>query len=631
MIPLQTFSDSVKADVNAEALIATLGKNKLIYNSNPQHNVISRPLASNDVFNWNTAYGLYVQGKELFDQKLYAEAEIKLKASLEKDALFTPALLQTAILQYRNLQYEPALQNIKKCLQFNTHDGETNYYYGLINLALGNETDAIEGFSISTLSPSFKSPAFTELAKLYCKKEMYKDAIAYADKAVLQNATNVNAYLVKAVAHRKAGNAAEAETTLKTILQIDPINHFARYEQYLLHPDSSANKNFYSLIRNELPGETYTEMAIWYYTTGCIEEAKDLFKRMEPNPESTGWLAFLNNQPADFTNVSAALAFPFRAETAMVFEQLLQKQQDWMLKYQLGLIYHDRNRMAESRGLLLSCKDEPTFAPFYVVRSQVMNTDTTQALADLKRAAQLDATGWRYQKLLAEYYMSHNQPEQALTIATVFHKQHPDNLIMGMLYAKALLLNKNYVETDKLLTGLQILPFEGATEGKQLYREAKLMQAVAALQQKKYAVAKKLIEQGKLWPENLGVGKPYEDNIDTRLEDWMLYLTEQKKNGPKAKALLNKIINFKPATENTINNFLPSNALITALAISKANDNNQAKLWLEQQATKFPGYKEVFNWSAGILKGEALENNPEGAEDRNFNILMALKEGGFLQ
>ncbi|MFT3949637.1 MAG: DUF5107 domain-containing protein [Agriterribacter sp.] len=629
--PLQTFSDSVKADVNAEALIATLGKNKLIYNSNPQHNVISRPLASNDAFDWNTAYGLYVQGKELFDQKLYPEAEIKLKASLKKDALFIPALLQMAVLQYRNMQYEPALQAIKQCLQFDTHDGETNYYYGLINLALGNETDAIEGLSIATLSPSFKSPAFTELARLHCKKEMYKDAIAYADKAVLQNATNVNAYLVKAVANRESGNVTGAEHVLQTILQIDPINHFARYEQYLLHPDSSTSKNFYSLIRNELPGETYTEMAIWYYTTGCIEEAKDLFKRMEANPESTSWLAFLNNETADFTNVSAALAFPFRAETAMVFEHLLQKQPDWMLKYQLALIYRDRNRIAESKDLLLSCKDEPAFAPFYVVRSQVMNTDTTQTLADLKRAAQLDATGWRYQKLLAEYYMGHNQPEKALAIATAFHKEHPDNLIMGMLYARMLLLNKKYAETDRLLTGLQIIPFEGATEGRLLYREAKLMQAVAALQQKKYSVAKKFIAQGKLWPENLGVGKPYEDNIDTRLEDWMLYLTGQKKDGPAAKALLNKIISFKPATENTISNFLPSNALITALAISKANGKDQAKEWLEQQAAKFPEHKKVFNWSEGVLKGESLENTPEGAEDRNFNILMALKEGGFLQ
>lgn len=628
--PLQTFSDSIKADINADALIATLGRNKLVYNSNPQHSIISRPLVSNDAFNWNTAYGLYMQGKEFFDQKLYPEAEIKLKESLEKDSLFIPAILQMAILQYRNLQYEQALQNIKQCLQFDTHNGESNYYYGLINLVLGNETDAIEGLSIAALSPSFKSPAYTELAKLYCKKQMYTDAITYADKALLWNATNVNAYLVKAVANRKIGNTIEAEHTLQATLQIDPINHFARYEQYLLHPDSSSNKNFYSLIRNELPGETYTEMAIWYYTTGCIEESADLFKRMEPNPESACWVAFLNNQPVNFTNVSAALAFPFRAETAAVFEQLLQKQSHWMLKYQLALIYRDRNRMAESKDLLMSCKEEPAFAPFYVMRAQVIHNDTTQALADLKKAVALDTEAWRYQKLLAEYYMAHNQPEKALSIATDFSQRRPYNLIMGMLYARTLLLNKKYAETDKLLTGLQIIPFEGATEGKMLYREAKLMQAVAALQQKKYSVAKKFIEQGMLWPENLGVGKPYDDYTDNRLEYWMLYLAETNKTGKKAGALLQKITSFSPATENTISNFLPSNALITSLAYSKAKGKDQARLWLNQQEKEFPAYKDIFDWSRKVLEGESITGIPESKRDSNLDILMAMQQAGLL-
>jgi hypothetical protein len=37
---------------------------------------------------------------------------------------------------------------------------------------------------------------------------------------------------------------------------------------------------------------------------------------------------------------------------------------------------------------------------------------------------------------------------------------------MGMLYAKTLLLNKNYAAADAFLTKLKILPFEGATIGK---------------------------------------------------------------------------------------------------------------------------------------------------------------------
>ena len=94
---------------------------------------------------------------------------------------------------------------------------------------------------------------------------------------------------------------------------------------------------------------------------------------------------------------------------------------------------------------------------------------------------------------------------------------------MGMLYAKTLLLNKKYAAADAFLTKLEILPFEGATAGRQLYHEAKLMQAVTEMKNKQYKKALQFIADAKLWPENLGVGKPYDENIDERLENWLNY------------------------------------------------------------------------------------------------------------
>jgi len=63
-----------------------------------------------------------------------------------------------------------------------------------------------------------------------------------------------------------------------------------------------------------------------------------------------------------------------------------------------------------------------------------------------------------------------------------------------------LLLNKKYVAADAFLTKLEILPFEGATIGRQLYHEAKLMQAVAEM---KTTIQKALqfIADAKLWPQ----------------------------------------------------------------------------------------------------------------------------------
>src|SRR5262249_27209881 len=146
-------------------------------------------------------------------------------------------------------------------------------------------------------------------------------------------------------------------------------------------------------------------------------------------------------------------------------------------------------------------------------------------------------------KLFGEYYLRQKQNASAMSITGSYYKQHPENYIIGMLYAKTLLLNQKYREADALLSKLNIIPFEGATEGRQLYREAKLMEAIDAMQGKDYNGALQFIGEARLWPENLGEGKPYDVDIDERLEYWMSYVCYQKLNKKKeANAVLQPII-----------------------------------------------------------------------------------------
>ena len=141
---------------------------------------------------------------------------------------------------------------------------------------------------------------------------------------------------------------------------------------------------------------------------------------------------------------------------------------------------------------------------------------------------------------------------------------------MGMLYAKTLLLNKRYKESDALLTRLNIIPFEGATEGRELYREAKLMQATQEIQKKNYKKALQFISESKLWPLNLGSGKPYDEDIDTKLEDWMSYLIYEKtKKIDLAKASLERISKGK-------NNSPQATQLVTALTMEKQDQKQEA-------------------------------------------------------
>ena len=45
-------------------------------------------------FDWNSAYGLYTQGEQWLNQKVWDKAEQYLKQSVDKDPYFAPALVR---------------------------------------------------------------------------------------------------------------------------------------------------------------------------------------------------------------------------------------------------------------------------------------------------------------------------------------------------------------------------------------------------------------------------------------------------------------------------------------------------------------------------------------------------------
>ena len=622
--PLSTFADSLRYNGNAMNITVTVGGTKLKYSSDPKFNVTSRPLAAPEDFNWKSVYGLYLEGREAMDQKMYPRAEEKLKAAFELDNNHIPTLLRLAELYLRNLRYDEALEFARRALSIDTHDGETNYYYGLINDRMGNTTDAKDGFSIATLSSEYRSAAYTGLCRSYLKEDDYSRALGYAERALDFNRYNIEALQMKAVIARKLGNKTKSEDVLSIIISYDPLSHFARFEKYLSDNKDQSRIDFLSMIRNELPTETFMELAVWYFNTGCSEETLKLLSLSPVTPESEYWLSFIQNRRIDFSQIKPDYSFPFRWETAMVIESIMKTDDHWLLKYHLALIYRDRNRIDESVSLMKLCGDKPDFAPFYVTRAEMLKeTDEVQSEKDLKMALSIDKQ-WRYQQSLANFYISHGKYDKALEITTPFYKSHPDDFRMGTVHARALLLSKKYREADALLTGLNIIPVEGATGGREMYREAKLMQAALLIQKKNYSGAMKFIAQSDLWPENLGVGKPYEEDIDMRLENWMSYLclTGMKKSD-EAKLKLEKVIEFSPRIENTVRNFIPSNAVITAWTYERLGNKNEAVVWLDSQIKAFPGSK-LIEWSQSVFMKDDSFFLTEGEKDANARIIELL-------
>lgn len=626
LAPLEVFTDSIRVNAASRDIVVSLGGTKLVYHDDPGYEKLNRPASSPDHFDWNTVYGLYLQGREFMDQKMYAKAEEKLTEALRKDRNYLPALVKTAELLYRNMRYDEALKMASRALSINTHAGDANYFYGTINEQLGNITDAKDGFSLAALTPEYRSAAYTGLSRLYSKEGNFDKSIIYAGKAIDYNRYNIDALMLQAAGLRHSGARVEAESILRTILSYDPLNHFAYFENYCWKKTAEAMNQFTSLVRNELPAETYAELAIWYYNAGYPDLAKEVFSLSPPGAEAAFWLAFLQNKKVNSAEIDPRLTFLFRSETAMVIEHLLKFQSDWLLKYQLALIYKDRNRINESKALLLACGNEPDYAPFYATRFVILkDSDQVQSIKDIQKALELDPVQWRYHKLLTEYYIDHQQFDAALSVIAPFYKSHPDHYIMGMLYAKTLMLNKKYQDADMLLTKLKIIPFEGATEGKALYREAKLMIALQEMKKNNFRKAQAYIDQSRLWPVNLGVGKPYDNEIDSRLEDWMEYLCSRKLKKENGEKLLDHILKFTPRIDNTISNFIPSNALVSAWAIEKREGRSKAIAWIDQQITAYPRFQIVLQWSKGVFENrDSTGALPESNKDAGVRILESL-------
>ncbi|HEY4155502.1 MAG TPA: DUF5107 domain-containing protein, partial [Puia sp.] len=270
---LQTFADSISTDVNAENIEATLGENKLIYRSSPDADTLSRPLETPAHFDWNSVYGLYLQGKEDIRERAYPAAAAKLRACLAGDPNYLPALDELGSLQYRNLEYTEALASLKRALSIDTYDPSANFNYGLTNLKLGHEADAKDGFDIATLSVEYRSPAYLELGKIYFRKKEFARALDYAAKSLTGNQDNLDAYRLEAMIYRLQNRESEAMQILDKIAAMDPLSHFSRFEKYLWHPSSGAGKYFTSLINNEMPEETFLDLGIWYYNLNLKEEA----------------------------------------------------------------------------------------------------------------------------------------------------------------------------------------------------------------------------------------------------------------------------------------------------------------------------------------------------------------------
>jgi len=265
----------------------------------------------------------------------------------------------------------------------------------------------------------------------------------------------------------------------------------------------------------------------------------------------------------------------------------------------LALLQWSLGNKAEAEKLISKCGDSPDYTYFFLAKSRLFNGKPGyNNEKDLLRARSLGMEEWRTSEKLIEHYLSNNQIDQALGIAKESITKFPSNDVMKYVYAKCLMADKQYSSCKQALANTTILPSEGARYGRVTYRQACMMESIELYEKGKYSSAIKSAGQARLWPENLGAGKPYD--VDERIEDFIEAICLGKK-GKKQEAedLYQKVVSVTDQKKSRYS----STSYLYLVALTKLNRADQIQNYLNKWEQSKPD-DPLQKWSKSMINLE---------------------------
>jgi tetratricopeptide (TPR) repeat protein len=550
--PMEVYEKKLPVVAKKGELRVDVG-DKLSYTDDPNTELLKRPLNFRN-YDESSLEGLYQSAEREEKGRNYDVALARYLECLKREPMHVRALTRVAELYCRRAQYQRALEYARKALDFVMYDPDANYIYGVIARRMGNLVDAKETLGWAARSMKYRSAAFGQLGEIYLMEGNNERALEFLRRALDYDAHNIKTYQVLSSAYRLLKQPNRAGETLTRILEIDPLNHLARFEQYLMNPSPQKLNEFKSMIRNELPHETYLEIAMHYVNLRLDGDALRLLEIAPEQAEIRYWQAYLLREKspeqsrkvlARAVSLSPYLVFPFREESIPVFQWAGNAMPgDWKAKYYLGLIYWGLRRPEDALRMLNECGDRPHYAPVYISRAYLEKaSNPKKALADSERAYEVDKKDWRTWHHLATSYGEQGMQDKALNVAVEASTQFPDEDLIKILLARTSLNNGRFQQCYSVLENATILPFEGQRDVHDLFVQCQICLAMEAMKKGRYDDAIKRLEGSKEYPERLGTGKP--NNPDYRVQDYLMMLCYEIMGMPaKAEAARERISAF---------------------------------------------------------------------------------------
>lgn len=462
---------------------------------------LSRPWNAPSGFDWDSAYGNFVQGEYAAGLRNYRDAEAWADKALACDGNYIPALVLKASMRLRARDDQAASDYAERALSVDQYDPKANYCAGMAMERLGKKHEAMDRFEIAALTTELRSAACTRLAALYFRGKDYDQALSYARKSMINNVLNMTGLKLEYLSLSALGQ--ETSAVLRTIRELDPLDHF---------PDYDAENH------SEMPEQEILEAMVFYHGLGLDGKAAGLAGGSDHFLIRL-WKAFLTKDVPAVREIASSspldFVFPFRAESAEPLQWALDNGGGWEYSYLLSLLQGSLGNDKVAADLVAGVEGVDS-APFYAWRARCRKEDAARE-ADLLKAVELAPDQWRYCQRLTQFYRSRREYAKALAVVAPFYAKHKEVFQIGSLYVQTLADNGKWAEADKVLSRTCILPFEGQADGHALYRRIKLARARQSMVGGRWNEALKFVREAKEWPHNLGAGKPFE--VDTSEED----------------------------------------------------------------------------------------------------------------
>jgi tetratricopeptide (TPR) repeat protein len=246
----------------------------------------------------------------------------------------------------------------------NPPDGEPFYNLGLTLRHLGRDDEAYVAFYKATWNQAWQSAGYHALAEIDCYRRDWPAALDHLDRSLRLNTDHLRARDLRAIVLRRLGRKAEADRQLRSTLELDPLDAWARH---LLSEDISCNT------------QTRFDLALDLARAGFFPEAIRLLEKAEAKPDPGTapligyYLGWLHREAGDAATAlrwfkeaakrSPDYCFPARLEEIAILETALRlNPRDARAPYYRGNLLYDKKRHAEAiRSWERSAKLDPSF------------------------------------------------------------------------------------------------------------------------------------------------------------------------------------------------------------------------------------------------------------------------------